>query len=215
MRQIPNVLPENICRLYHMYQRASFIARKVLPSDALFAMQHTNDEVGWKTWEECYKEQPPKFGQTRNMWASFAASVNYISAAHVDDDFWLSCLMVLCADSNITYAQKTKFGGKSYYHKDIPTAVYFCLPQKGVAVGLKPDDYILFNPKEPHCVSMREKFYEAKQVYLVSFYLKTNVVGGNDNKDTNDVLKEYDGLKSFYLNANINTVPLLEKKNKC
>jgi hypothetical protein len=57
--------------------------------------------------------------------------------------------------------------------------VFFCFPTIGVAVPLRPGDYLLFNAKIPHCVSSRCKFED--EIVVTSMYLKTAIVGMNNN----------------------------------
>jgi len=64
-----------------------------------------------------------------------------------------------------------------YYGDDI--VVYFCFPTLGVAVPLRPGDYLLFNALIPHCVSSRCRHNDS--IMCVSMYLKTAVIGMNNN----------------------------------
>jgi hypothetical protein len=185
-----NVQYSKMRKVYHLYQRAAHFARQVIPTSLLYGMQTSHAVVGWQTLEHNEKQQTAHARQTTNMWASCAASVNYVSACHVDQDFLWSCLTVLCDDDKVCT--------KSCYKDDIPPAVYFCFPRLGLAIALKPGDYLLFNPTEPHCVSMRETHYQNSEVFLLSFYLKTNVVGGNDNNSSNYFIKQYDGINLCY-----------------
>jgi hypothetical protein len=57
--------------------------------------------------------------------------------------------------------------------------VYFCFPTIGVAVPLRPGDYVLFNATIPHCIYSRCKFED--EIVVTSTYLKTLVVGMNNN----------------------------------
>jgi len=50
-----------------------------------------------------------------------------------------------------------------------------------VAVALRPGDFLLFNPHEPHSISSRCN--REDDVYIISSYLETAVVGFNDNSD--------------------------------
>ncbi len=59
---------------------------------------------------------------------------------------------------------------------------YFTFPRIGLAVALQPGDFLLFNPLEPNSTSSQCKA-EVK-AYVISSYLKTAVVGGNDNSNT-------------------------------
>ena len=63
---------------------------------------------------------------------------------------------------------------------DDETACYFCFPRLGTAVALKPGNFLLINALEYHCLSSRCQ--SDVDIYCVSSYLKTAVVGGNDNK---------------------------------
>jgi hypothetical protein len=69
--------------------------------------------------------------------------------------------------------------GKDVYHLDDDIILYFCFPTLGVAVPLRPGNYFMFNALIPHCISSRCKLED--DVMCVSFYLKTAIVGMNDN----------------------------------
>ena len=43
--------------------------------------------------------------------------------------------------------------GKEFYTEKDDAVVYFCFPTLGVAVPLRPGDFLLFNALIPHCVS--------------------------------------------------------------
>ena len=67
--------------------------------------------------------------------------------------------------------------GKSQYRLDdeVEVVVYFCFPMIGVAVPLRPGDYILFNARIPHCISSGCKLED--EILCTSTYLKTAIVG--------------------------------------
>ena len=67
------------------------------------------------------------------------------------------------------------------YQDDDPIVCYFCFPRIGCAVALGPGDIFMFNPQEPHCISSHCNSDD--QVYCISCYLKTRVVGLNDNSN--------------------------------
>jgi hypothetical protein len=69
--------------------------------------------------------------------------------------------------------------GVNKYDVDDAIVVYFCFPTLGVSIPLRPGDYLFFNPRIPHCVSSRCK--HTQDVLLVTMYLKTAVVGLNNN----------------------------------
>ena len=58
---------------------------------------------------------------------------------------------------------------------------YFALPRIGVAVALHPGDFLLFNPIKPHSISSRCR--RKDDIFIVSSYLKTAVVGLNHNSN--------------------------------
>ena len=58
---------------------------------------------------------------------------------------------------------------------------YFTFAEQGIEVALRPGDTLLFNPLYQHCLSSRTSFYANKDVFCLSLYLKTAVVGKNDN----------------------------------
>ncbi len=69
------------------------------------------------------------------------------------------------------------------YANDDKIICYFAFPRIGVAVALRPGDFLLLNPHEPHSISSRCN--REDDVYIISSYLKTAVVGLNDNSDLN------------------------------
>ena len=92
--------------------------------------------------------------------------VNVFLRCHVDNDFTMSIVQVHM---------------DRCYQDDDPIVCYFCFPRIGCAVALRPGDILMFNPQEPHCISSRCNSDD--QVYCISCYLKTRVVGLNDNSN--------------------------------
>jgi hypothetical protein len=58
---------------------------------------------------------------------------------------------------------------------------FFAFPQIEIVVPLQLRDTLMFNPQEPHCISSRCN--KDDNVYCIPSYLKTQVVGLNDNSD--------------------------------
>ena len=69
------------------------------------------------------------------------------------------------------------------YEFDAKVTNYFTFAEQGIAVALRPGDMLLFNPMYQHCVSSRTLHYQGKDVFCVSLYLKTAIVGGNNNNE--------------------------------
>ena len=112
--------------------------------------------------------------------------------AHKDQDFTYSVIEV-------------HVEGEKYGHDD-RVVCYFCFPQLGCAVPMRPGDILLMNPMEYHCVS--SLCQNDVDVYCVSCYLKTAVVGGNDNK------RELNGEESECLGAFDDAVRLMKMNRK-
>ncbi len=85
---------------------------------------------------------------------------------HTDSDFTISIVFV-------------HIKGKDQYNVDDEPVVYFCFPTLGVAVPLRPGDFLIFNSLIPHCVSSRCK--QSDDVYVVAMYLNSSAVGLNNN----------------------------------
>jgi hypothetical protein len=100
------------------------------------------------------------------IWTNIAFVANGSMPIHIDDDFYIGCV--------------TALGANGYHNKQEDDALqYFCFPSHGVSVGLRNGDILLFNPQIYHCASSRATTTE--NVILASFYLKTAIVGGNNN----------------------------------
>ena len=113
-----------------------------------------------------------------NIFPSVAIGCNAFLPCHIDDDFTMS----ICVVHKLSC---------QYQHWYFPL-VYFCFPRLGVAVALRPGEVLIFNPREPHAISSRT--IPNTQVYTMVAYLKTSIVGGNDNsvdltKEQMEVLK--------------------------
>jgi hypothetical protein len=64
---------------------------------------------------------------------------------------------------------------------DAKVCNYFTFAEQGIAVALRPGDMLIFNPLYHHCLSSRTSLYETEDVFCLLLYLKTAVVGKNDN----------------------------------
>jgi hypothetical protein len=69
--------------------------------------------------------------------------------------------------------------GKDKYEFHDDVVVYFCFPTLGVAVPLRPGDFLLFNTLIPHCILSLCK--QTDNIYCASMYLKSAIVGMNNN----------------------------------
>jgi hypothetical protein len=55
-------------------------------------------------------------------------------------------------------------------------------PAHSTAIPLLPNSFMVFNPRVPHCVSEVREEWKGEEVNLCSWFLKTAVVGGHNNK---------------------------------
>jgi hypothetical protein len=104
------------------------------------------------------------------IWGSLAMAKNHYLNSHVDVDFFLSVINI----------QATSLLGNDY-SLDEPITQYFVFPEFGLSVALRPGDILLFNPLYYHSISSRAEASLKNDSYCLSYYLKTAVVGGNDN----------------------------------
>lgn len=102
--------------------------------------------------------------KTTTIWPSIALSVNSYLNIHTDDDYFLSLCLNLTEEQPILESEILN---------------YFCFPTKGVSVAIRNGDILLFNPLVEHCISSR--VCKKKNVLGTTMYLKSAVVGGNDN----------------------------------
>jgi hypothetical protein len=100
-----------------------------------------------------------------SLYSGLAFGVNVFLRAHVDDDFTYSVIQVHVDSMD--------------YAVDDDVVCYFCFPSLGCVVPLRPGDFLLINALEPHCLSSRCR--DDYNLFAVSSYLKTAVVGGNNN----------------------------------
>jgi hypothetical protein len=108
---------------------------------------------------------------SQSIWGSLACGKNYYLNSHLDDDFF-------CSFSTIASS-----GGLrqdiNRYSMDAEVCNYFTFPEQGVAVALRPGD--MFNPRYYHSLSSRTSSFRNHDVFCLSLYLKTAVVGKNNN----------------------------------
>jgi hypothetical protein len=160
---------ESFAHLRKMLNRIEFFAKSVLP----FGLLSTIKAVRELVHDETSLTSPT--GGKDGIWASVAASYNYMSPAHTDNDAFLTALTVSFVPHAIRHRKYF------YVGKDLPVAVYMCFPTEGIAVALRPGDVIFFNPQYHHCVSGRCDHYIDEKIHLSSFYMKTMQLGLNDN----------------------------------
>ena len=158
-------------------KRAERCFRMIADHTVLSHLHHAKQVVPFKT----FKSQNENFNA--QFFGGIAFGTNVFLRCHTDADFTFSIIQVFLK-------------GKSTYLSHDDVIVYFCFPTLGVAVPLRPGDYLLFNARIPHCISSRCKFED--EIMCTSTYLKTAIVGMNNNDFplTHDQTLLLDNLKS-------------------
>jgi len=105
----------------------------------------------------------PKIGKTQ-IYSAFASGMNAYLNAHTDSDFTLGAVSLHTKHS---------------YQYDDGILGYFVFPLRSLAVPLRQGDLLFFDSKEPHMLSSRCK--NEDNIYAVSLYLKSNIMGLNNN----------------------------------
>ena len=106
----------------------------------------------------------PTIGTCR-YYSTIAFGRNIYLPVHTDQDF--------------TYSITSVHKRLRIYGDDDAVVAYFCFPQLSIAVPIRPGDVIIFNPREPHCISSRCCYDD--DIICLSVYLKSALIGGNDN----------------------------------
>jgi hypothetical protein len=133
-----------------------------------------NDLRGLRS-AQCFAKWPSMKGMTcQPIWGSLACGKNYYLNSHTDDDFFYSL-------TTIVSQYGLQLGKFDKYRLDAEVTNYFAFAEQGIAVALRPGDMLVFNPMYQHCLTSRTLQCQDKDVFCVSLYLKTAVVGGNNN----------------------------------
>jgi len=140
------------------------LMRGYIPTIHIRRVNEAQSMVGFKTMRTM--TQTNGLNSTK-IFGSVAYGLNVHLPVHLDDDFTWGIVTPIKIDHDY-----------SYRNDDI--VVYFCFPRLGMAVALWHGDVLIFDPMEPHAVSSRCQ--ESDDIYILSYYLKTAVVGLNDNR---------------------------------
>lgn len=178
-KKAPKANTKSLNSLEGRVRRAETVLLEYLPTNLIRRFFAAKDLIEFETFS-LHKE---------SVFASAALAVNYQSASHTDDDFFLSILEVRVARYYTVKHPKLK--GKFQEHVDVganiennPNVVQgFVFPTVGVTVLLRPGDRLIFNPNIPHCCTQHDiaGHYQDFQIQLTSFYLKSRIAGGNNN----------------------------------
>jgi hypothetical protein len=148
-----------------LMRRCHDVAKAFIPGNDLRGLRSAQWFAKW----------PSMVGmQCEPIWGSLACGKNYCLNSHTDDDFFYSL-------TTIVSQHGLQPGRYDKYRLDAEVTNYFAFADQGIAVALRPGDMLLFNPLYHHCLTSRTLHCQEKDVFCVSLYLKTAIVGGNDN----------------------------------
>ena len=112
-------------------------------------------------------------GETGLYIAALTTAKDHQARAHSDDDAYFTALTV-----NV---KKKGAAEATVPMEDMPICQYFCFPELGLAVALRPGDVLFFNPVKMHCCSLKTAAYADYDVHISSYYLKAGHIGLNNN----------------------------------
>jgi hypothetical protein len=144
-------------------KRAEMSFRALADHAVISHIYHAKKLVPFKTFQST---GDLSYTFSSDFFGGIAFGTNVFLHCHTDADFTMSISQIFLK-------------GKDVYHLDDDIILYFCFPTLGVAAPLRPGDYFMFNALIPHCISSRCKLED--DVICVSFYLKTAIVGMNEN----------------------------------
>jgi hypothetical protein len=163
--RLKNGLPTKEWDLLHkVLKRSEYAFDGYMDTEVIRHITSARSRVHFKTMVPSPSSSSKKDARYYN---GLGFGINVYLRSHIDADFTMS--IVQAHIDNHDYANDDKI------------ICYFAFPRIGAAVALRPGDFLLFNPHEPHSVSSRCN--REDDVYIISSYLKTAIVGLNDNSD--------------------------------
>ena len=145
-------------RISKYARQTEYVSKEYIQQGLLVGLQEAHKVIGWSTLD------------TSRIFSALSVSCDYYSPAHVDEDFFFSVFQCVVDDE------------KSSYEIESPIIQHFCFPSFGKAIAIRNGDVLLFNPTVYHCLSKKESSFMDSNVFVNSFYLKSKIVGLNDNR---------------------------------
>ena len=149
--------------LTKLMRHAEHCYESISDTQVISHMFHARQVVPFKTMTMPFSSHASML----KYYGAFAFGRNVFLRCHTDADFTMSMVQI-------------HLKGKEEYGVDDAVVAYFCFPTLGVAVPLRPGDFLLFNALIPHSVSSRCR--QNDEIFCISMYLKTAVVGLNNNQ---------------------------------
>ena len=146
--------------IINMTRRAESALESFADTNVLRQLSAAKETVNFMTFSAPNSHERVKY------FGALAFGRNVFLRCHTDDDFTLSVTQIYLRGRDV------------YAPTDEPVA-FFCFPTRRVAIPMRPGDFLIFDATIPHSVSSR--CHRSDDIMCVSFYLKSMVVGLNDN----------------------------------
>ena len=163
-------------RIMRMVRRAELLFESFAPDEVIQHIRAAKEVASFPTMQSPAVHDSDHRIPPAKYFGAIAFGCNVFLRCHTDDDFSLSMAHVL-------------LDGKDCYELDEDVVVFFCFPTLGIAVPMRPGDFLLFNARIPHCISTRCMY--ADKIMCISMFVKTLVVGGNNNSQPLSSLQQF------------------------
>jgi hypothetical protein len=150
--------------IHRVLKRTEYAFDRSMDTDIIPHISCARSRVEFKTMEPSPLSTHKK---SASYYIGLGFGINVYLRSHIDQDFTMS--IVQAHINNHDYQVNDRI------------LCYFAFPRIGMAVALLPGAFLLFNPQEPHSISSRCKLGD--KIFCISSYLKTGVVGLNDNSN--------------------------------
>lgn len=148
--------------IHNILRRAEHAFERYMDTEVIQHITAAKQRVNYRTMD------PSPFSsgvKSARIYNGMGFGINVYLRSHTDQDFTMSIVQAHIDEHLYTYSDRI--------------VCYFSFPRIGTAVALRPGDFLIFNPQEPHSISSRCN--PKDDVYCISSYLKTAIVGLNDN----------------------------------
>jgi hypothetical protein len=150
--------------IHRVLKRPEYAFDRYMDTDIIQHISCARSQVKFETIEPSPSFTHKKLARYYN---GLGFGINVYLRSHIGWDFTMSIVQAHINNHN--------------YHVNDRILCYFAFPRIGMAVALRPGDFLLSNPQEPHSISPCCKSRD--KIFCISFYLKTGVVGLNDNSN--------------------------------
>jgi hypothetical protein len=150
--------------LHKVLKRAEYAFDRYMDANVIGHITCARSRVNYKTMGPSPSSSNKNHAHYYN---GLGFGINVYLRSHIDADFTM-------------YIVQAHIDNHDYVIND-KVIYYFAFPRIGTAVALRPGDFLLFNPHEPHSISSRCS--REDEIFIISSYLKMAVVGLNDNSN--------------------------------